>query len=118
MANDPFYIKQHATSPSWVYAIKDDVDTQTPTIVDLTDATGVVFRMRLTGSTGAPAVTGDMTVDGDPTTGSVVYDWQAGDLDVNGTYDVEHAVTWSDGTVEVFPNKGYETIIVSDDLSD
>lgn len=117
MANEPFYIKQHATAPSWVYDVQDDVDTPTPTPVDLTSATSVQFRMRIAQTSGTPKVSGAMTIT-DAVSGRVTYDWQIGDTDEVGTYDVEHAVTWSDGTVEVFPNDSYETIIIPDDLSD
>ena len=116
MANEPFNIKQHATAPAWVYDIQDDIDA-TPSAVDLTTATGVEFRMRITGTTGAPQVTGTMEIT-DAANGRVTYDWATGDTALVGTYDVEHAVTWGDGTVEVFPNVGYETVIVNDDLSD
>jgi hypothetical protein len=116
MANDPFYLKQHDTAPSWVYDIQDDIDT-TPTAVNLTGATSVHLLMRLTGSTGTPKINAAMTVT-DATNGRVTYDWATGDTDTVGTYDVDHLVTWSDGSKETFPNHGHETVIIEDDLSD
>lgn len=101
---DPFRIKQGDTSPSLQYAL-------TPTSVDLTGAT-VVFSMR-------PALAGSavkvnrqaatiVTATGTPT---VRYDWAEGDTDTAGVFYGEFEVTYSDDTVETFPNDGF--ILVS-----
>lgn len=111
-----FSIKNGDTAPAYVVDLQEDVDT-TPAAIDLTDATSVTFKMRLTGTTGAPAVTGAMTVTS-AASGRVTYEWAAGDTDATGTYDVEFEILWSDGTIETVPNSGYATVIVTDDLDD
>ena len=49
-------------------------------------------------------------------TPTVKYEWQPGDTDTEGFYDAEFEVTYSDGTVETFPNRGFITVIISPDL--
>jgi hypothetical protein len=111
-----FSIKNGDTSPAYVVDLQDDVDT-TPVAIDLTDATSVTFKMRLTGTTGAPAIDELMDIT-TPASGRVTYEWAAGDTADAGTYDVEFEILWSDGTVETVPNSGYMTVIVTDDLDD
>jgi len=48
--------------------------------------------------------------------GTVRYDWVVGDTDTAGTYYGEVEVTYGDATVETFPNNGYFTIIIKEDL--
>lgn len=48
--------------------------------------------------------------------GTVEYSWQAGDTDTAGTYYGEIEVTYADNVVETFPNNGYFTIIIKEDL--
>ena len=52
----------------------------------------------------------------DADSGIVEYSWQAGDTDTAGTYYGEIEVTYADNTVETFPNNGYFTIIIKEDL--
>jgi hypothetical protein len=52
------------------------------------------------------------------TSGGVVqYDWQTGDTDTVGSYSVEFEVTYSDSTIETFPNNQNLTISVVRELS-
>jgi hypothetical protein len=111
-----FSIKNGDTAPAYVVDLQDDVDS-TPVAINLTSATSVTFKMRLTGTTGAPAITQAMTVT-DAANGRVTYEWQTGDTDTPGTYDAEFEILWTDGTIETVPNDGYLTIIVTDDLDD
>lgn len=102
-----FNIKQNDTSPSILYAL-------TPTDVVLTGA-AVQFRMRTIGSTTwtltANAVV--VTATGTPT---VRYDWDASDTTTPGFYEAEFVVTYTDDTVETFPNSEFLTInIVGDE---
>jgi len=48
--------------------------------------------------------------------GVIEYAWQSEDTDTAGSYYGEVEVTYGDGTVETFPNNGYFTIIIQEDL--
>ncbi len=48
--------------------------------------------------------------------GIVEYSWTGTDTDTAGTYYGEIEVTYADNTVETFPNSGYFTIIIKEDL--
>jgi len=52
----------------------------------------------------------------DDTAGKVEYAWTGTDTDTAGTYYGEIEVTYADATVETFPNSGYFTIIIKEDL--
>jgi hypothetical protein len=82
MATTGFYIKQNDTRPVYLTTLQDNVDT-TPTAIDLTNATGVKFKMRTHGSTGTPKVNGTMAFVDKPT-GKVSYTWVTGDTDTAG----------------------------------
>lgn len=102
-----FNIKQNDTSPAILYAL-------TPTDVSLVGAT-VKYRMRPIGATSwlIDANADVVTEIGTPT---VRYNWQATDTQTPGFYEAEFVVTYSDATVETFPNSGFITInIVGDE---
>lgn len=109
-----FYIKNGDTAPAYVADLVDDVDS-TPAAINLTDATSVTFKMRLASTTGAPAVDSEATIT-TAASGRVTYEWQAGDTDEPGEYEVEFEIAWTDGTIETVPNNGYASVIVTDDL--
>ena len=111
-----FYIKNGDTAPAYVVDLQEDVDT-TPVAIDLTAATSVTIKMRPTGTTGVPSLTAVMDVT-TAATGRCTYEWQTGDTDDAGTYDVEFEILWTDGTIETVPNQGYLTIEITDDLDD
>jgi hypothetical protein len=111
-----FYIKNGDTSPAYVVDLQDDVDS-TPAAINLTSATSVTFKMRPTGTTGAPTVDAVMDIT-TAASGRVTYEWQAGDTDDPGEYDVEFEILWNDSTIETVPNSGYMTVHVTDDLDD
>jgi len=104
-----FYIKQNDTSPSVQAALTDANNTA----INLTGAS-VQFHME--------AVDGTLKVDAamtvtDDTGGVVQYDWVTGDTDTVGTYYVEFEVTYSDGSIETFPNNNKEVIIIRPELN-
>lgn len=106
---DKFYLKRGDTSPSLAFALE-------PTTTVLSGAS-VVFNMRdrATGTvkvTRAAAVI--VTATGTPT---VRYDWAAGDTATAGTYDGEFEVTYSDLSVETFPNASNITIVIAGDIA-
>lgn len=98
-------------------------DTGPVLSVTLTDASGngiglagatARFHMKAFGATSLKIDSPATVTDG---VDSVVqYDWVAGDTDTAGTYYGEIEVTYGDATVETFPNNGYFTIIIKEDL--
>lgn len=102
-----FNIKENDTSPAILYAL-------TPTSVNL-GAAAVQFRMRSVGST-TWTLTADAVVVTATVTPTVRYDWDAADTATPGFYEAEFVVTYSDSTVETFPNSEFITInIVGDE---
>ena len=104
-----FHIKRGDTSPSLVYALS-------PASVVLTGAS-VVFSLR-NRATGTVVVSRAAAVveiaTGTPT---IRYDWPAGDTDAAGIYDAEFEVTYSDLSVETFPNASNITIVITEDIA-
>lgn len=84
-------------------------------VVDLTTATSVKFLMRLA-STGAVKVNAAATV---VTAGSgvVKYTWAGTDTDTAGSYQAEWEVTWPGGKTQTFPTKGFDTVVVYEDVA-
>ena len=106
-----FYIKQNDTAPA-IRATLKDTDANA---IDLTDAT-VRFHMRRAGST-TVTTDGAAIIVGNATNGIVQYNWQAADTSTVDTYHGEFEVTYSDGSIETFPNSGYIAIEITDDLA-
>jgi len=104
-----FRLKRNDTSPSLSVTLKDSAGTA----VDLSGAT-VRFHMKVPNASSAK-VDAAATVDSDPTTGVVQYDWQSGDTDTVGTYYAELEVTYGDASVESFPNNGNFVVIIKPD---
>ena len=104
-----FNIKQNDTSPSLQATLKDASGTA---II----LTGASVRFHMKALDGTVKVDAAMTVT-DNLNGVVQYDWQAGDTDTVGSYSVEFEVTYSDSTIETFPNNQNLTISVVRELS-
>lgn len=104
-----FYIKQNDRRPNLQATLKDgDGD-----VVSLTGAT-VVFSMA---AAGVVKVDNAAATLSDASGGVVYYAWAAGDTDTPGVYDGEFEVTFSDGTVETFPNSGHLKIIITKEVA-
>ena len=104
-----FNIKQNDTSPSLQATLKD----ASGTVIVLT---GASVRFHMKALDGTVKVDAAMTITS--TSGGVVqYDWQTGDTDTVGSYSVEFEVTYSDSTIETFPNNQNLTISVVRELS-
>jgi len=102
-----FNIKRNDTSPAILFAL-------TPTSVNL-NAAAVRFRMRPVGAT-AFTLDEEAVIVTTVTTPTVRYDWDATDTATPGFYEAEFVVTYSDNTVETFPNSEFITInIVGDE---
>jgi hypothetical protein len=52
------------------------------------------------------------------TEGDVSYEWEEGDTDIPGGYMAEWEVTFTDDTVETFPNAGHVRIAIIEHLED
>lgn len=96
-----FNIKQNDTSPAILFAL-------TPTSVSL-NAAAVRFRMRPVGQA-AFTLDEEAVIVTALTTPTVRYDWDAADTATPGFYEAEFVVTYSDNTVETFPNSEFITI--------
>ena len=103
-----FTMKTGDTSPI-VTATFKDADLNPVNI------TGSTVRIHVVSLSGTTLIDEAMTVTSGPN-GVAEYEWQAGDTDTAGTYKVEFEVTYSDNTVETFPNTGHEMLIIKDDL--
>lgn len=102
-----FNIKENDTSPAILFAL-------TPATVNLTGA-AVQFRMREVGTTAFTLVE-DAVVVTATVTPTVRYDWGPTDTAAPGFYEAEFVVTFTDNTVETFPNSEFITInIVGDE---
>ena len=105
----PFYLKTGDTSPALSVTLKDADGNA----VDLTGAT-VVFNMNNEDD--------EQVIDRGACTilvaasGTVKYSWSAADTATAGYYTAEFEVTYSDTTVETFPNRGYLEVQITDDL--
>ncbi len=104
-----FNIKQNDTSPSLQATLKDASGTA---IV----LTGASVRFHMKALDGTVKVDAAMTIT-DNLNGVVQYDWQTGDTDTVGSYSVEFEVTYSDSTIETFPNNQNLTISVVRELN-
>ena len=105
-----FYIKQDDTTPS----LRADLKNGSGDPVDLI-GTSVRVHMRAIGATVAK-IDAAMVVVSEPG-GTVQYNWIAGDTSATGSYQVEFEVTYSDGTVETFPNDSYIRVEILEDIA-
>lgn len=99
-----FYIKQNDTRPALYAQLLQD-----GSVIDLTGCT-VKLAIR-----GLPLRDVDIT---DAETGNVRYDWIAADTANAGIYEAEFEVTFPDGSVQTFPNNGYITIVITEEVAE
>ena len=105
-----FYIKQNDTTP----AIRATLQNGSGNAVDLASTT-VRFHMREIGSSTTKVDASATVINAN--TGIVQYDWDAADTDTIGTFQAEFEVTYSDDSIETFPNNGYIPIVITDDIT-
>ena len=104
-----FYIKQNDTSPALQATLKDSDNNA----VNLTGAS-VSFKMRLIG--GTTLKTNHTATIFNASNGVVTFNWRSSDTDTAGDYQAEFQVTYSDSSIETFPNNGYIRIEIIDDI--
>lgn len=98
-----FYIKQNDTRPYLEATLQDSAG-------DAVNLTGASVRFHM-GSIDAAATIVDAA------TGSVRYEWQAGDTSTTGFFNFELEATYADGGVETWPNHGTWTIQISPEIA-
>lgn len=104
-----FRIKTNDTSPKLAV-------TLTNSSGNAINLTGCTARFHMKGY-GAPSLkVGAAATITDATNGVVEYEWTGTDTDTAGTYYGEIEITYGDASVETFPNNGYFTIIIKEDL--
>lgn len=117
-----FIAKQNDTSaPFKGTCYSQTSPTATPTVVDITGAS-LEFHMRPLAEGSALKVSAAAVIT-DAANGEWEYRWAAGDLDLSdysgqteGHYIAEVQVTFADGTIRTFPNRGESHIIVRREL--
>jgi hypothetical protein len=104
-----FRIKTNDTSPKLVVTLENAYGN----VVNLAGASAKLHMKKYGATSLTVQASADIT---DPANGRVEYAWQAGDTSDAGTYYGEIEITYGDLTVETFPNNGYFTIIIQEDL--
>ena len=104
-----FTIKQNDTSPALQATLQDYAGSPINLV-------GASVRFHMKSLDGSVVVDAPMTVTS-PSTGVVVYSWQAADTDVAGTYYAEFEVTYSDLSIETFPNTDSIAIVITPELN-
>jgi hypothetical protein len=104
-----FKIKQNDTSPSLQATLKDASFTP----INLTESQ---VRFHMKSVDGALKIDAPMVVV-TPLQGLIQYDWQSGDTDTVGTYYIEFEVTYSDASIETFPNDGNKVVSIVKELN-
>lgn len=104
-----FRIKTNDTSPKLIVTLSD----ASGNVVNLSGASAN-FHMKKYGATSLKVQSAASITD--ESGGRVEYTWTASDTDTAGTYYGEIEITYGDLTVETFPNNGYFTIIIQEDL--
>lgn len=85
--------------------------TQGGEAINLTGASGVVFRGRL--QNGTTVFTGSCSIVS-AAAGTVTYTWGASDTATPGIYIVEFVITWSTGVTQSIPSHRTRTLEIRD----
>ena len=101
-----FNIKQNDTSPGLEYTVAP--------VTVMTGATAV-FSMRVRG--GSVIVNRQAVTIVNETVGVLRYPFKASETAVTGDFIGEFEVTYSDGTIETFPNSTYIDITILGDIA-
>ena len=104
-----FTIKQGDTSPAIEATLKDN----TGNVVNLTGAS-VRFHMATLGFSSKIDAAATIV---NASEGKVKYEWQSADTVTADSFIVEWEITYSDSSVETFPNDGYTRIKIERKVS-
>jgi alkylation response protein AidB-like acyl-CoA dehydrogenase len=102
---EPFIIKRGDTSPALRYALA-------PSSVSLL-GTAVLFKMRGPSGVVVDRAATIITATGTPT---VEHAWLADDTAAAGFFSAEFEVTYGDGAIETFPNNGFISVHITEDI--
>ena len=108
MASNRFIIKRNDTAPA-LAATCQDADG------NAIDITGASVRFHMIDKNDVTVVDAAATIVS-ASAGTIKYAWQAADTDESGSFRGEFEVTYSDSTIETFPNSNYIQIQIYDDL--
>ena len=104
-----FTIKQNDTSPALQATLQDYAGTAISLV-------GATVRFHMKGLDGSLAIDSPMIITS-AADGVIRYNWQTSDTDTAGTYNAEFEVTYSDLSVETFPNTGNIAIVITPELN-
>lgn len=110
MRDTEFAIKQNDTSPALEVELQDNDENA----IDLSGASAEFHMVEKDGDT--VAVDSSATIT-DGSNGIVEYQWSSGDTSDAGRYLAEFEITYSDGTIETFPNNDDIVIRIMADLA-
>lgn len=110
MPTESFYIKQSDTAPTISTTLTDGDDNA----IDLTDAS---VRFHIAEPRGGRTIVDEQATIANETEGQVRYTWDDADTSHAGRYRAEFEVTYDNDDVETFPNVGYETIVIDQNLA-
>ena len=106
----PFYLKQNDTAPSIRATLKDGSGS----VINLT---GASVRFHMKDLTGTIKIDASANIVDPATSGIVQYNWIGSYTDTAGPYSAEFEVTYSDGSIESFPNDGNIGILITKELN-
>lgn len=102
-------MKRNDTSP----AITETLQDEDGNVIDITDSSVKFIMQDPNEDTVKISSSAEIT---DAEGGQVKYDWEEDDTDTAGYYLAEWEVTYSDDSVETFPNSEYISIKIYKDL--
>jgi len=105
-----FYIKQNDTSPALEVTLQDSDGNP----VNVFGAS-VEFHMRPQANDTVKVSSPGEVVDGPA--GIVRYNWSTGDTDTPGDFWAEFQITYSDSTIETFPNTTYIEVKILEEIA-
>lgn len=102
-----FSIKKNDTSPSLIYQL---------TLGDGQTISGATVRFHMADADGSVIVDAAAAIHSE-SLAQLRYDWVAPNTATSGAYRAEFEVTFGSGAIETFPNTGYITVKIIDDLA-
>ena len=105
-----FFVKQNDTSPKLAATLKDGNG-------QVVDVTGASVRFHMAKLNSSTVITDASATVTNGSAGTVEYAWTASDTASIGTFCGEFEVTFPTGLIETYPNSGYISIQITDDIT-